>query len=138
VDDQTAVVRAIPLFVDLDEPMARAISSIAQEIEVPAGHVLMREGERGDAFYAIVDGSVRIERGDKPIRTMTSGGVLGEMALLETGIRSATATCETSCRLLVFDADEFDRMLLGFPAVYRRLRATVSRRTAGRAGHAPA
>jgi CRP-like cAMP-binding protein len=127
--DLTAVVRAIPLFADLDEPTARAISTCAREIEVPAGHVLMREGERGDAFYAIVDGTVRIERGDQPVRTMTSGGVLGEMALLETGTRSATATCETRCRLLVIDADEFDRMLLGFPAVYRRIRATISRRT---------
>ncbi len=93
----------------------------------------MLEGEPGDAFYVIVEGTIRIERGDRVIRSMMAGGFLGEIALLDHRPRTATAVCVTACKLLAVQQHEFDRLVETFPAVHRRVRAAIARR-AGAAG----
>ena len=77
----------------------------------------------------IVDGTVRIERGDRTIRSMTAGGYLGEIALYERRPRTATATCVTDVQLLTIRAHEFERLMATLPAVDRRVRAAVDRRS---------
>ena len=83
VADKLEVLRGVPLFADLDERSLQAVAILAHEVSFKAGDVFMLEGETGDEFYVIVDGTVRIERGDRTIRSMTAGGFLGEIALLE-------------------------------------------------------
>jgi CRP/FNR family cyclic AMP-dependent transcriptional regulator len=90
--------------------------------------VLVEEGEAADAFYVIVTGTVHIERDGRFIRSMTDGGFLGEIGLLEVGARTATATCETDCELLELGAHEFGRVLDTFPDVRARVEAAVARR----------
>jgi CRP/FNR family cyclic AMP-dependent transcriptional regulator len=133
MDRKVEVLRDVPLFSDLDTRSLEAISVLAREVELPADQILMLEGEPGDALYVIVDGTVRIERGDRTVRSMTAGGFLGEIALLDHRPRTATATCVTDCRLLVLQQHEFDRLVETFPSVHRRVRATIARR-AGAAG----
>jgi CRP-like cAMP-binding protein len=132
VDDKTEALRGVPLFADLDERSLQAVAILAHEVAFNAGEVFMLEGEPGDEFYVIVDGTVRIERGDRTIRSMTAGGYLGEIALLDQRIRTATATCVTDTRLLEIRSHEFERLLDTMPAVHRRIRAAVDRRTRGR------
>lgn len=128
MDDKLAILRAVPLFAGLDERTLQAVAILARETSAKAGEVLMLEGEPGEAFYVIVDGTVRIEHGDRTIRSMTSGGFLGEIALVDRGARSATATCVTECRLLEIRAHEFERLMDTMPAVRRRIRAAIDRR----------
>ena len=131
--DKVEVLRGVALFADLDERSIEAISVLARETTIPAGEVLMLEGEPGDVFYVIVEGTIRIERGDRVIRSMLAGGFLGEIALLDRRPRTATAICVTDCRLLALQQHEFDRLIDTFPAVHRRVRAAIARR-AGAAG----
>jgi CRP/FNR family cyclic AMP-dependent transcriptional regulator len=125
------LLRAVPLFVDLDERSLQAIAMLARTMDAPAGHVLMHEGEPGESFFVIVDGSVRVEQAGSPVRTMMAGGFLGEVALLEHGPRTATATCVTDCRLLSLGHFEFDRLMSTFPDIRTRVLAAMARRVRG-------
>jgi len=128
VDDKIALLRDVPLFADLDDRSIQAVAVLANEAEFPAGQILMLEGEPGDAFFVIVDGTVRIEHGGRPIRSLTAGGYLGEIALYDRTPRTATATCVTDVRALKIRAHEFERLMETMPGVDRRIRAAVERR----------
>ena len=134
VIDKLAVLRGVPLFADLDERSLQAVAVLAREQTHKAGSVLMLEGEPGDEFYVIVDGTIRIEHGDRTVRSMTPGGFLGEIALLERRPRSATAIAESDVTLLVLHQHEFDRLLQTMPGVHRRIRAAIDRRERGERG----
>ena len=134
VTDKLAVLRGVPLFADLDERSLQAVAVLAREQTHKAGEVLMLEGEPGDEFYVIVEGTIRIEHGDRTVRSMTPGGFLGEIALLERRPRSATATAESDVTLLVLRQHEFDRLLETMPGVHRRVRAAIDRRERGERG----
>lgn len=123
------MLRDVPLFADLDDRAIQAVAILANEAAFKAGDVLMLEGEPGDAFFVIVDGTVRIERGGRPIRSLTAGGYLGEIALYDRRPRTATATCVTDVRTLTIRAHEFERLMETLPAVDRRVRAAVERRS---------
>ena len=131
MDEKLELLRGVPLFSDLDQRSLEAIGVLAHELQLPAGHVLMREGESGTTFYVIADGTLRVERAGAAVRSMTAGGFLGEIALLEHGPRTATATCVTDCRLLAIEQHEFDRLMQAFPHLQRRIEAAMARRRPG-------
>jgi CRP-like cAMP-binding protein len=128
MSDKVEILRVVPLFADLDERSLQAVAILAHEVEFKAGTAIMLEGEPGDVFEVLVEGTVRIDRGDRTIRSMTAGGFLGEIALLDQRPRTASAICVTDVRALEIRAHEFERLLETLPAVHRRVRATVDRR----------
>ena len=130
--DKLEVLRGVPLFADLDERDLQAVAVLAREQTHKAGEILMLEGEPGEEFYVIVDGTIRIERGGRAIRSMTAGGFLGEIALFDRRPRTATATAISDVTVLVLHQHEFDRLLDTLPAVSRRVRAAMDRRERGR------
>lgn len=127
-DDRVALLRAVPLFAELDERSLQAVATLARERDAGAGEVLMREGEPGETFLVIVEGTVRVEQAGRDVRSMLAGGFLGEIALLEHGLRTATATCLTDCRLLTLGRFEFDRLIATFPDVRTKVLAAIARR----------
>lgn len=133
MDGKLELLRGVPLFGDLDSRSLDAIGMLAREVDRPAGTVLMREGDPADAFYVIADGTVHIERASGTVRSLTGGGFLGEIALLEGGRRTATATCVSDCRLLEIERHEFERLLASFPHIAARIRAAAARRPHGEA-----
>lgn len=126
--DKLEVLRTVPLFADLDDRSLQAVAILAREVKLKAGEVFMLEGEIGDGFYVILDGTVRIDRGDRAIRSMTAGGFLGEIALLEKRPRTATATAVSDVTALELKHHEFERLLDTMPAVHQRVRAAIERR----------
>jgi CRP-like cAMP-binding protein len=66
----------------------------------PAGHVLFTEGDSGDTMYVLIEGEVDLLVNGKLVEKLVSGGVLGEMALVESAPRSATAIARTPCKVV--------------------------------------
>lgn len=128
MDQKVDLLARLPLFSALDQRSMEAVATLAREVAVPAGTVLMREGDPAESFYLIVAGTVRVQRTGAPVRSLTDGGFLGEIALIEEGERTATATCETDCQLLVLGHFEFDRVMATFPDIRTRVSAAVARR----------
>jgi CRP/FNR family cyclic AMP-dependent transcriptional regulator len=114
------------------------IARLAEEIEVPPGQVLMRQGELGLEAFVIADGRARVTIRGKRSARLGPGECFGEMALLHRAPRSATVTAETDMRLLVLGSRQFSALIEQIPLVGRRVMAG-SRRTPprGRANAAP-
>ena len=117
MDRKLELLRHVPLFGRLNQKGLETIAQLADEVDVAAGTELCREGRSGDAFYVIVDGSVRIDRGGVRVNTLGPGDFLGEIALVDGGPRTATATTESAARLLVVGHREFHTLLEDFPDV---------------------
>jgi CRP-like cAMP-binding protein len=128
MDDKTAMIAAVPMFATLEPRSREAVATLARIATVPADTVLVREGEPAESFYVIVSGTVHIERAGRFVRSMSNGGFLGEVALIEGGTRTATATSTTPCDLLEFGSFEFGRVMATFPDVRARVEAAAARR----------
>jgi len=100
-----------PVFSALRGRDLERVGQLADEIDVPAGKVLMRQGDTGQEFFIVVDGTLRVERDGKAIAERGPGAFVGEIALVDEAPRSATVTCETPCRLLVIGHREFHALL---------------------------
>jgi CRP/FNR family cyclic AMP-dependent transcriptional regulator len=116
-DEKLELLKRVPLFAGLGRREIEEIGRLAEEIDVAAGRVLMREGQTGQEFFVIVRGSVIIERGGTRLRVLGAGDFLGEIALVDDGPRTATATVESDSALLVLAHREFHSLMDQFPTV---------------------
>ena len=83
--------------------------------EFPAGATIFKEGNPGDVVYVVLDGDVAVSVRNTPLATLGPGEILGEMALIDTKARSATAVAQTGCRLAVIDEKHFMYMVQQTP-----------------------
>jgi CRP-like cAMP-binding protein len=125
---KTDILARLPIFAKLEPRSMDAVAALARVLAVPAGTVLLREGAPADSFYVIASGTVHIDRQGRFVRSMSDGGFLGVIALVETGDRTATATCATDCELVELGSHEFERVMATFPDVRARVEAAVARR----------
>ena len=116
-DEKLELLKRTPLLSGLGRKEIEAVGRLVDEIDVPGGQVLMRQGETGREFFVLVDGAVGIDRGGTRIRTIEPGDFFGEIALLAEGPRTATATTEGASKLLVLGHREFHSLMDQFPAI---------------------
>ncbi len=115
------------------------VAYLADVRHVEAGESVFKQGDEGDAFYVVVQGSIKISRGGTHLATLGPREGFGEMALLDRETRSATATAAEDTTLLRLDRDSFDRVVEQNPVVARgiyrvlteRLRNTLAQVAAG-------
>lgn len=119
MDDKLALLGRVPLFAGIKPDDLPKISRIMEEVDAPSGTVLTHEGRHEGYFFVIVSGTVRIDRGGQTINTISDGEFLGEIALLDGGPRTASATAVTDCRLLKLTLDRFDELMDASPAIRR-------------------
>jgi CRP-like cAMP-binding protein len=120
--------KAVPLFAELSRHHLSQLAGIVDELQREGGEVLTREGEKGDEFFIVVDGSVRIDQRWRKVGTLGGGDCFGEMSLLDGEPRSATVTTTAPTTLLVIHRDDFERMLHTNPPIMRAMLTTLSRR----------
>jgi phosphoserine phosphatase RsbU/P len=88
------------------------ISHSAEELDVPAEHVLFEEGDEGDSLYLLVDGKVGIIKDYTQVMTLDQPGIcIGEMALIDDEPRSATVKTLTATKLLKIPSEDFYQAL---------------------------
>lgn len=134
MDEKTAIVAGLPIFAKLEGRSLEAIATLAQLVSMPAGTVLIGEGEATESFYVIVTGTVHVTRNSEFVRSMSDGGFLGEIALVEETTHTATVTCATACEFVQLGRFEFGRVMARFPDVGKRVDAAVARRPHQRTG----
>lgn len=116
-DEKLELLAKSPFLSGLKRKDLEEVGRLADEIDVPAGRVLMREGEIGQEFYVIVDGGVDLERDGRRVRTMGPGEFFGDIALVTERPRTATVTTTSDSRLLVVGHREFHELLDRFPTI---------------------
>jgi CRP-like cAMP-binding protein len=102
----------VGLFASLPGETLAKLADRMQRDEVPAGTVLVREGERGGRFYVLLSGVAGVSQsslGDR--RVLRAGEFFGEVALTMHVPRTATVTAMTPCVVASCDSATFDELL---------------------------
>ena len=128
MDKKLELLARVPLFSGLDKGGLAHIAKLADEVDLPAGKLLLQQGDNPHEFFLIVDGSVRIDRDGAQINTLGPGDFLGEIALLDGGQRSATATAVTPVNLLILGQREFNTLLNDYPDIRTSVLTALARR----------
>lgn len=109
------VLRQIPLFAKLSYAELVKLLNIAQIRHAHVDELLIREGEEGDRFFIIVQGTVGVFKDGVSLATLERGGHFGEMALVSQAPRSATVRAASPTSLLVIGREEFFGLLESEP-----------------------
>jgi MFS family permease len=106
-EEQLALLRGNPIFAPLQPSTLEQLADRLQEVRVPAGDVIVRQGESGDRFYLIEAGTVEVAIDGRPGRELGPGEGFGEIALLRDVPRTATVTARTDAVLYALERDAF-------------------------------
>jgi len=96
-----------------------------------AGSAIFKEGETSDLMFAVVEGEVELRKGDRVLRKLTSGGVFGEMAIIEDQPRSADAIALTDCRVAAINQKRFLALVSQTPFFAIQMLQVLSERLRG-------
>jgi signal transduction histidine kinase len=107
--------RQIPLFTDLSEEDLEQLYKMAETVSIPAGQLVLREGDPGDSLYVILDGELEVTKRqgsqDVLLALYEPGQFFGEMALLEQAPRSASVRTLRESTLLMISQAAFQTLL---------------------------
>ena len=84
--------------------------------DYPAGHVFFKMGDPGDVMYVVLAGEVEVLVREKIVETVRSGGIFGEMALIDNRLRSAGARAKTAVKAAAIDQQQFLYLLRTHPS----------------------
>lgn len=126
--DKIDVLKRVPLFGNLSQRQLNLIAKHADEVNLPAGKVLAKQGELGLEFLLLVEGRARVQKNGKVIAHLAAGDFFGEMSLIDGKPRSATVIAETPVTLLVIHRRSFNYLLDTIPGLPRKILITLCER----------
>jgi MFS family permease len=130
-ESEMELLREMPIFAPLPAPTLERVARNLVPVSAAKGGRVIREGDPGDRFYAIVDGTVDVDVGGRVIATEGPGSCFGEIALLHDVPRTATVTAIDDLRLLALDRDDFLRAVTGHEPADDAARAFAAERIIG-------
>ena len=110
---EISLLRSIPLFHHLPPPEVEGIAHALEPRDAADGEVIVRQGDIGDRYYAIAEGTVEIDHDGRHVATLGRSEGFGEIALLEDVPRTATATAVGPVRLQSLDKESFVTAVTG-------------------------
>ena len=127
-DAKIALLANVALFAGCNKKELAKVASLVDEVDLPAGTVIARQGHLGQEFFVIAEGRVTVAMPDGTTAPLGPGSFFGEMALLDGGPRVATVTADTPVVLLVVDRRSFASLLQETPSVTKKMLAELARR----------
>ena len=118
----------VPLFEGLSRRHLKQIAEHADEISFREREIIVEAGQRGGTFFVIVEGEVRVVRGDRTIARVGPGEFFGEISLLDGGPRTASVIAETPVVAIRLFKASFDKVVREEPRVAGKILAAVARR----------
>jgi CRP-like cAMP-binding protein len=130
-----AIVGALADCAVFDSLKASQLHTLAKRVQVltlPEGETLFREGDIGDTLYFLLAGECAVVKedgigGQLPLATVSSGRVIGEMAIVDNAPRSATVRANKPTRLLALDRETFDELTESRPDIAVPILRNVAR-----------
>jgi hypothetical protein len=98
---------SIPIFAPLPGPSLDHLAGRLVPLQLDAGTVIVREGDEGDRFYIVAEGTVEVTSESGSASTLAAGDHFGEIALIRESPRTATVTAKTPVVLYALDRDDF-------------------------------
>ncbi len=126
--EKVLFLKSIDLFRALPSEELAQIAEIAEEQPLASGDTIFGEGEPGDALYLIVEGKVKVHKGEKELVRLGIRDVFGEMAVLDSEPRSASVTAVEDSVCLKIGRDDFRDILSERPEIAMGVMKVLTRR----------
>jgi CRP-like cAMP-binding protein len=120
---------SIDLFSSLSKRERTEIAGRADEIDVPEGTHLVREGEFAYEFFVIEDGSAEVLRDGQHVADLGPGDFLGEIGIVTRAPRNASVIAREPTRVMVLSEQDFRGVARSFPTVAEQIREAVRERS---------
>src|SRR5262247_26056 len=120
LSDEAQSLARVPLFRRLGPDELEHLAEEVDQVDYKAGETVFHEHDRGDALYILEEGTVRIWVYDEDVKEVTlaelkPGDFFGELAVLDRGERSSSATAMTDIHLHRLSSDDFQKFLIDHP-----------------------
>jgi CRP/FNR family cyclic AMP-dependent transcriptional regulator len=122
------LLRKVPLFSRCSRKELESIGRMSDELDVRVGKDLTVQGKPAREFFILVAGEAVVRRNGRKIRVLGPGDLVGEIALINDGPRTATVTVSEPSRVLVLTARDFRTMLRDSPDIAMKVLAVVGER----------
>jgi CRP/FNR family transcriptional regulator len=131
--DKLELLKSVPIFSGLDEESLKRIVSVSTEKFHKKGEAIILQDSDVNGLYIIVDGMVRISRTSedgrvKVLAILSPGDIMGEMSILDEELASATAEAFEDSKLLFIRREDFQNILLKYPAISLSVAKVLARR----------
>jgi len=131
--DKAIRLQKVDLFTDMETDVLALAASIAAQVNLRPGSVLFKENSSADALYVVLQGRIRLTRGNREIFSIGPGETLGNWALFDEEPSLATATCAEDTWLLKIGREDFFELLADhaemtqkmFKALVKRMRLLI-------------
>jgi CRP-like cAMP-binding protein len=128
---KTDTLKQVPLFEQCSKSDLAKLARIADQIDVPEGKELIREGELARQFFILTDGSAEVRRGGRKVNTLGPGDFFGEIGLITDRLTSASVKTTTPARALVITRASFKSLLRDSPNIQLKVLQALAQRVAG-------
>ncbi|MBP3965425.1 Npt1/Npt2 family nucleotide transporter [Paenibacillus lignilyticus] len=125
------ILQKIDLFARLSQEDVIALAQLVEEVEYAAGETICRVDDYGDTLYGIIEGSVRVHKGSETFATLGEGECFGEMAVIDSGLRSADCTAASRAVLLQLHRDQVFTLCFQNIGVLRSMMQVLADRLRG-------
>jgi CRP/FNR family cyclic AMP-dependent transcriptional regulator len=120
LSDEAQSLARVPLFQRLEPHELEHLAEEVEQVNYKAGEIIFHEYDTGDALYVVEEGAVRIWVTDEDVKDVTlaelkPGHLFGEMAVLDRGKRSSSATAMVDTHLHRLSSDNFEKFLIQHP-----------------------
>jgi MFS family permease len=109
------LLRGVPMLGPLSGPVLERLAASIVPVAAAAGTTIVREGDPGDRFYVVAEGSLQVTLHGRDLRRLGPGEAFGEIALIRDVPRTATVTAVAPATLLGIDRGPFIEALTGQP-----------------------
>ena len=134
--ERVAALHRVDLFAEVPGRALSAVAEAAAEVRAPPGAVLIAEGAVEAHLYAVVEGRVRVHRGDQTLVELGPGATVGELAVLVPQPRAASVTTLEPTLVLRVDKAVLDDLLADWPELTEGVIAALVARLRAAADHA--
>ena len=128
-DRTSNTLKHVSFFKNLSKESRTQVGHMTQFTSYLTGMTVVKEGDRDDGLYILVEGTIRVTSGGKHLGVLSEGDVMGEVALLGNCRRTATLITEEPCRMLHMSCENCKRLMGVVPEILESMIAlTMSRR----------
>ena len=110
--EKVLILKSVPLFATVQEQQLVEIASLIEQVDYPKDAVVMEVGDLGSSMYIVVEGRVRVYRGDTELRILGSRAVFGELSALDPEPRSASVQTLEDSTLLRLEGETLYELML--------------------------
>ncbi|MBI4511591.1 MAG: cyclic nucleotide-binding domain-containing protein [Deltaproteobacteria bacterium] len=126
--ERALALRSSKLFAPLPAEELLPVAELLSEVQLEPGDVLFSQGDSGDSLYVILEGRVRVSRGEKDVAELGPSECFGELAVLDWEPRSASVVAVTRSELLRLDRDDLLDLLGDSPDLVHSLARVLAAR----------